>query len=406
MRVEIINTGTELLLGQVVNTHLAYLAERLFEMELRVERQVCVPDGEPIREALKEAFGRCEVVLMTGGLGPTSDDVSREITADLFGLEMELNEGALQRIEKRFARRGIEMKPENRWQAMAPVGSTVLQNDHGTAPGLYLSASEGRPHVFLLPGPPRELTPMFEDQVAPMLKEIVGVQEERVCRNYRLFGVGESNVAAALEETLDAMEALEHGYCARSGEVDLRCIAAAEVLVKIDALVGELYPEELVSTDDASLPEVVVRLLKARGETFACAESCTGGTIANLVTNVSGASEVFIEGAVTYANEAKTRMLDVSAELIAEHGAVSEPVARAMAEGCLARSGASHVVTTTGIAGPTGGTKEKPVGTVFLGLASVGGETEVAHLCHPNDRLSFKGYVGLFALDLVRRRIR
>ncbi len=288
---------------------------------------------------------------------------------------------------------------------MAPAGSAVIQNDHGTAPGLYLPAVEGRPHVFLLPGPPRELRPMFEDQVAPMLREIAGVREERVCRNYRLFGVGESNVAAALEATIEAMEGLEHGYCARPGEVDLRCIATAEVLRRVDALVSAHYATELVSTDDATMAEVVVRLLKERGETLACAESCTGGSIANLITNVPGASEVFLEGVVTYANEAKTRLLGVPAEMIREYGAVSEPVAQAMADGCLARSGASHVVTTTGIAGPTGGTKEKPVGTVFLGLASVGRETEVVGICHPSDRESFKGYVGLYALDLVRRRL-
>lgn len=406
MRVEIINTGTELMLGQVVNTHLAYLGERLFELELRVNRQVCVPDGEPIRGALAEAFSRNEIVLVTGGLGPTSDDVTREITAEFCGLELELNDEALRRIEKRLSRVGVPMKKENRRQAMAPAGATVLQNEHGTAPGLYLPAAIGRPHVFLLPGPPRELHPMFEKQVMPMLKDIVGLTEERICRNYRIFGVGESNVAAVLEEKLKAIAEMEHGYCVKAGEVILRCIAPENALSEVDALVDGHFRAELVSTDDTTLEEVVVELLAARKETLAVAESCTGGQIAHLVTNVPGASEVFMEGLTTYANAAKIRLLGVDEAMLKQHGAVSREVAAAMAAGCRNRAGVTHALSTTGIAGPTGGTREKPVGTVFIGMSSEGREVEVQEVHYPSDRMTFKEIVARKALDALRRRLK
>ncbi len=405
MRVEVINTGTELLLGQVINTHLGYLGERLFELDLRIEHQVCVPDGDPIRGALQEAFGRCEIILMTGGLGPTSDDVSREITAELYELELEMDPQLLSELEKFFARRGAKMSDENRRQAMVPKGARVLPNPRGTAPGLYVPAARGRPHVFLLPGPPRELEPMFEAQVVPFLKDIAGIQEEKQCRNYKIFGVGESRVAAELESRLDAIEGLEHGYCARSGEVDLRCIASARVLEEIDTLVRKTFGAHLVSSDDAALEEVVVRMLVDRRETLATAESCTGGQIANLLTDVPGASEVFVEGFVTYANQAKIDLLGVGAELLEAHGAVSAPVAAAMAEGCLERAGTDHAIAVTGIAGPGGGTEEKPVGTVFLAMKSREEPVYVKKIFYPTDRATFKRMIARRALDFLRRRL-
>jgi nicotinamide-nucleotide amidase len=406
MRVEVINTGTELLLGQVVNTHLAYFGEQLFELELRVERQVCVPDGDAIEAALEEASGRAEVVIITGGLGPTSDDLTREITAGLFGAELSLDEKVLEHIEERFRRRaGRVMPPENRRQAMVPRGAEVLWNPHGTAPGLYFAAADSWPHVFLLPGPPRELRPMFDEKVVPLLRDISGIKTERQCRNFRIVGVGESDLAEKLEPRLRAINDIELGYCTRYGEVDVRCIGEVGRLDLAEAAVREVYADELVSVTGAEMQEVVVRLLAEKGETLATAESCTGGKISHLITNVPGASEVFLAGLVTYANEAKTKFLGVTEELLAAKGAVSREVAAAMAEGCQEASGATHAISVTGIAGPGGGSKEKPVGTVFVGLKSAGEPVFVRKLCYETDRATFKSVVARTAMDILRRRL-
>ena len=406
MRVEVINTGTELLLGQVVNTHLAYFGERLFELELRVERQTCVPDGDAIEAVLREAAERAEVIIVTGGLGPTSDDLTREITAGYFGAELDLDEEVLNHIEERFRRRaGRVMPPENRRQAMVPRGAKVLWNPLGTAPGLYFEAANGRPHVFLLPGPPRELRPMFDEKVEPLLREITGVREERQCRNFRIVGVGESDLAENLEPRLIEIGGMELGYCTRYGEVDVRCIGERTRLDKAEAAVREVYGDELVSVGGEEMQEVIVRLLGERKETLATAESCTGGKISNLITNVPGASAVFLAGLVTYANEAKMKVLGVDEGLLETHGAVSREVAAAMAEGCLGRSGADHAISVTGIAGPGGGSEEKPVGTVFVGLKSAGEPVFVRKLFYQTDRATFKRVVARTALDILRRRL-
>ena len=233
MRVEVINTGTELMLGQVVNTHLGYFGEQLLELGLRISRQVCVPDGDPIREVLVESIPRCDVILVTGGLGPTSDDVTREITAELLGMDLELDEEAMGAIEERFARMGKVPNENNRRQAMVPVGARILRNDWGTAPGLHFprDVESGRPAIFLLPGPPRELQPMFEEQVLPVVKEMMassgaGVPDQR---SYYFYGIGESDMAAKLDPLLGDVEGLELGYCIKNGGVIVRGIGAGEV---------------------------------------------------------------------------------------------------------------------------------------------------------------------------------
>lgn len=409
MRIEVINTGTELMLGQVVNTHLGYFGERLLELGLRISRQVCVPDGDPIREVLVESIPRCEAILVTGGLGPTSDDITREITAELFGMGMELDDEAMAAIEVRFAKMGKVPHANNRRQAMVPDGAEILHNGWGTAPGLHFpsDAAAGRPAIFLLPGPPRELQPMFEEQVLPVLKammESVGtaVPEQR---SYYFYGVGESDMAAKLDPELDTAEGLELGYCIKNGGVIVRGIGGREALAAMDPVVRAAFPSNLVSDDGSTMEEVVVRMLESRGEWLSTAESCTGGFIAHKVTMVSGSSAVFGRGFVTYANEAKMEVLGVAEDLLAAHGAVSEPVARAMADGCLRISGADHAVAVTGIAGPTGGTAEKPVGTLFIGQASRGRKTLVAQRLFQTDRETFKVRAAQAALDLVRRRL-
>ncbi len=408
MRVEVVNTGTELLLGAVVNSHLAFFGERLFTVGLRVDRQVTVPDGGAIRNALVEAFDRgVEVVLVTGGLGPTTDDLTREITAELLGLRLVRDDEVLRGIQDRCARRGYEFQERMGRQAMVPEGAVVLPNANGTAPGLYVPPVETpswcSPHVFLLPGPPRELKPMFEAAVLPRLADLNAGAVVKVCRTYRCVGIGESNVEARLGQRLGAVVGLELGYCARPNEVDLRLIGEVGVVDSVDAEVRAELGEFLVTLNAEGLDAVVVERLIERKLTVATAESCTGGALASRLTDVPGASAVFLRGWVTYSNESKAEELGVPAELIAKHGAVSEPVAGAMAVGACERAGTDFALATTGIAGPGGGTDDKPVGTVFIALARRDGEVEVWREAFPTDRATFKTLVTQSALDRLRR---
>lgn len=406
MRVEAINTGTEILLGNVINTHLAYFGQELFPLGLRIGWQTCVPDGPAIREALVEAFGRAEIVLVTGGLGPTSDDLTRDIAAELLGRSLELDAGALAALEEYFARIGRPTNDRIRRQALVPEGATVLLNAHGTAPGLYLPATERTPHLFLLPGPPRELRPMFADQVRPIIERLLPADQERpACRIYRTVGMGESAVEALVGPGLEAIAGLELGYCARMGEVDVRCIGLAPALAAAEAVIRPALGDHILPQADDSLEIAVVRALTASGRTLALAESCTGGLLASMVTDVPGASAVFRAGFVTYAAEAKTAVLGVDAGLIARCDAVSEPVAAAMAAGARRAAGTDYALATTGFAGPTGGAEGRPVGTVFLALAGPEGEPAVEQRLFRVDRGAFKSLAANAALDLLRRHL-
>lgn len=408
VRIEVINTGTELLLGNTLNTHGAWFGRELFQMGLRISRQTTVPDGEAIRESLQEAIGRADAVIVTGGLGPTSDDITREITAEVLGLELITDEAALRSLEGFFTSRGRKMVDANLKQALCPVGADILPNANGTAPGIYVPPRiNGRANcaVFLLPGPPRELYPMFHDEVAPRLRALAGVEAIHEALVLKFTGIGESDFHHGVDERLAAVPGLEYGYCAHIGEVDLRLIGDAGALAEGRRITLEPFGQFLISDDGASMEKTIVRMFKQRGMKLATAESCTGGLIANRITNVPGSSEVFTHGFVTYANEAKTSMLGVPAEDIADHGAVSETVARRMAEGALAASGACIAVSVTGIAGPGGGIVEKPVGTAWIGLAVKGGETEAFKIFHPRNRKDFKLAASQSALDAVRRRL-
>ena len=404
MHVEVINTGTELLLGHVLNTHLRFLAEALFPLGLRIGRQVTVPDGLVIREALVEAAARAEILLVTGGLGPTTDDITRDVVADWLGLRLVHDEEIMRAITERFARRGLALSARIGLQALRPPEATVLPNEHGTAPGLYLPPTARSPHLFLLPGPPRELHPMFTASVLPILQKVLPPRPELAMLNYRTAGLGESAVEELVGAPLLAL-GLEVGYCARPGEVDLRLIGSAEALARAEKIVAAQLGAQLVSRDQSSLEKVIVDRLSARGETLATAESCTGGLLAHRVTNVPGASAVFLEGFVTYANEAKTRALGVDAALLRAHGAVSREVAAAMAEGARTAAGVDHALATTGIAGPGGGSDAKPLGTVFIALATKLGPTTVEQHRFPTDRETFKDLTAQTALDLLRRRL-
>ncbi len=408
MQAEVINTGSELLLGLVVNTHLAYLAGELAPCGLTINCQVCVPDGPPIHEALGRALDRADVVLATGGLGPTTDDLTREAAAELLGLALIPDESILQGIRDRFARRGLAMAERVARQAMVPSGAEVLPNPNGTAPGLYfppatLGDRRAR-HLFLLPGPPRELRPMVQDYVLPRLRRILPAGAPREQRIYRLTGIGESQVEERIGQKIEARGDIEVGYCARPAEVDFRLIGPAHLLDEVEPTIrAEIGP--WIYSNGGTLEQAVVALLQSQGLRLAVAESCTGGALADRLTDVAGASEVFFGGYVTYANEAKEQALGVPASLLQEHGAVSHAVAAAMAEGARRKSGASCALATTGIAGPGGGTESKPVGTVFLALASADGPTVVRHCFFPLDRVTFKHMATSAALDLLRRKI-
>jgi len=408
VRIEILNTGTELLLGTTLNTHGAWIGQELLPLGLRVARQTTVPDGEAIAEAAGESMARSEVLIVTGGLGPTSDDITCEAVAGVIGAKLVEDQGALRSMEDFFAKLGRPMAASNRKQAMVPAGAEVLPNPNGTAPGVYVPAGINRARncaLFLLPGPPRELHPMFHDEVVPRLRALARVDESREMTVLSFTGIGESEFHQGIDEELAAVPGLEVGYCARPGEVELRLIGDEQARSAGRKIAGEAFGKQMFSDDGTSLEGVVVRRMRELGWKLAVAESCTGGLIASRVTDVQGASEVLTHGFVTYANEAKVDLLGVPEELLAEHGAVSEPVARAMAEGAMDAAGADVAVAVTGIAGPGGGSEEKPVGTVFLAVTQRGGKTLVVRRCYPRGRLAFKQVTSQAALEMVRRCI-
>jgi nicotinamide-nucleotide amidase len=405
MRIEILNTGTELLLGSTRNTHGTWMGQQLVKLGLRVQRQTTVPDGVAIEEALAESTKRSDVVLVTGGLGPTSDDITREATAKVLGVEMIEDEAALRSLVEFFEKRKKPMVDANLKQAQNLVGADILPNHNGTAPGIYAPPRlGGEPScaIFLLPGPPRELYPMFHEEVVPRLRALAGVEMIDSVQELKFVGIGESDFQDRLDARLAEVEGLEVGYCARLGELDLRLIGSDEAIADGRKLAEGMFAEFLVSDDGASLEEVVVRSLAAAGKKLATAESCTGGLIANRITDVSGASAVFTHGFVTYSNEAKAQMIGVSKETLDTYGAVSEEVAGEMAAGARRVSGADIAVSVTGIAGPSGGTDEKPVGTVCFGVATIDGVRTYREI-HPRNRQDFKLQTSQRALDLVRR---
>jgi nicotinamide-nucleotide amidase len=409
MRVILINTGTELLLGDVQDAHLAFIAREIFSLGLRIEERRTVPDSEAIGCTLGELFPRCEILFVTGGLGPTSDDITREAIAELLQLQLHQDSHLLASLQHRLKARGIRWTAGIARQADVPAGAQVLPNENGSAPGLYLKANINprtpSPHVFVLPGPPRELQPMFRTFVMPILHSIVpasGLLERRL---YRIAGVGESVVEEAIGEKVMAIPGIELGYCARPGDVEVRIIGKPKPIEQADAIIKSTLGLSIFSASDESLEEVIVKLLANRNQTLATAESCTGGLIADRITNVPGASNVFIAGYICYANRAKSDMLDIDPKLIEEHGAVSEPIARVLAEHARVCAESDYALATTGIAGPTGGSPEKPVGTVYVALASAGSETIIRKFFFPTDRESFKQLATQSALDLLRRKL-
>ena len=408
MRIALVTTGTELLLGDVRDSHLSFIGGQLLALGLRISEQRTLPDGDPIRDALTELFLRNDIIFVTGGLGPTTDDITREIISELLGLELQEDGTVLTTIRERLTKRRIPFTSRVARQAQVPRGAIVLPNEYGTAPGFYLrrniSPKISSPDVFVLPGPPRELQPMFRSFILPLLRSIVPAPTFHR-RLYRIVNMGESMVEKAIGEKVLALPEIELGYCARPGEVDLRVIGTEQSVREADAIINSVLAASIFSTSDESLEQVLVNRLTEYKKTLAIAESCTGGSVANRITNVPGASNVFLAGYIVYSNDAKIDVLGVDPKLIEQNGAVSEPVARAMAEGARKRSRADFSLATTGIAGPTGGSAEKPVGTVFVGLASPGRETVVERLFYPNDRETFKYQTTQAAFDMLRKAL-
>ena len=408
MRAALLNTGTELLLGDVQDAHLAFIAHEILPLGLRIEERRTVGDTEAIRHTLAELFPGYEILFVTGGLGPTGDDITREMVADLLGLELRQSSELLASLQQRLRVRGIKWTSGIARQAEVPAGADVLPNQNGSAPGLYLRENINpqirSPHLFVLPGPPRELQPMFRTFVMPILRSIVPASALIERRLYRIADKGESQVEEAIADGVLAIPGIELGYCARPAEVDVRIVGKAKAIEQADAIIRSTLGPSIFSASDETLEEVVVKLLAQRNQTLAVAESCTGGLLANRMTNVPGASDVFLAGYICYANKVKIGMLNVDEQLIEKHGAVSEQVARALAEHARACAGSDYALATTGVAGPSGGSPEKPVGTVYIALAG-SDETIVKKLFFPTDRETFKQIATQAALEFLRRKI-
>jgi nicotinamide-nucleotide amidase len=417
LRVELLNIGTEIMMGFIVNRHAAWLGRQLNQMGAELVRQVAVADRPAdIRDAILEALSRCEVLITTGGLGPTSDDLTRDLIAKTLNLPLHEDVDALKNIEERFRRRNLVMPLSARGQALVPEGVTIFQNAHGTAPGFAIPVTmEGAVcrWILVLPGPPRELHPMFENQAKPLLHEkMADCLSPIACRVLHLAGRRESDVADKFESDLSGLEGLEIGYCARPGDLDLRLIVRGEstqervdLMNRAEARARKLFSTDIYGMDGESLESVVIHRLLEKKIHLATAESCTGGCLSNRLTAIPGCSEIYRGGWITYSNEMKSLQLGVDPHLIEVHGAVSEPVAKAMAEGALSRGNAGIAVSITGIAGPGGGSPEKPVGTVFIGLASKAGPTVVNRFHHAYERETFKFMASHSALNMIRMEL-
>ena len=408
---EVLCVGTELLLGDIVNTNAAFLSQKLAELGICVYRHVAVGDNpERLKRALSDALESADLVITSGGLGPTYDDLTKETVAEYFGREMYLDEHSLERIEAYFKRTGRVMTDNNRKQAMMPKDAVIFDNDYGTAPSLAIS--NGEKCVIMLPGPPNELMPIFNERVMPYLMS--RRSSVIVSRNIHIFGKGES----AIEEILgDVMKSSTNPtvapYC-KEGEVRLRVTASAEdndaALALCDAMVERICEGEvgdyIYGIDVDSLERAAVEKLRDRGLTVAFAESCTGGLISKRITDISGASEVFVGSCVTYANEAKMKLLGVSEDTLLRFGAVSEQTAREMARGVRALLGTDIGVSVTGIAGPGGGSAEKPVGTVFLGISTTQGDSVRAlSLSSMKSREYIRAVSASNAFDMILKEI-
>ena len=410
---EIICTGEELLLGDIVNTNAAFLSAELTELGVSVyHHSVVGDDSQRLGECVSEGLLRSDIVIISGGLGPTKDDLTKETVASLFGRKMELHAPSLADIKAYFERTGRVMSKNNEKQAMMPEGAIVFPNHFGTAPALALENERGQ-SVMMLPGPPSELVPLFSEQITPYLKS--KSELAIVSKNLHIFGIGESALAEKLDYLLvDTAKITAATYC-KEGEVRIRITARAATDSEAHALCDE-YAQRIMQTevgalvygiDVGTIENALVRELHEKKLTLSAAESCTGGLIAKRVTDISGCSDVFLGGCVTYTNDVKQRLLGVSASTLELYGAVSEQTAREMARGVRLATGSDIGISTTGIAGPTGGTLDTPVGTVFIGISTADGEDcRRLSLSSMRSREYIRQASATNAFDMVLKRVR
>jgi len=410
---EIIAIGSELLTPFRQDTNSLYLTEKLNDLGVEVVFKTIVGDSRTnLTQAATLAVSRADIVIFMGGLGPTEDDLTRESVADALGLELRRDPEIVAALERRFAERGWKMAANNNKQGDVIAGATVLPNANGTAPGQWISGKfEGKEKiVILLPGPPHELKALFDEQCMSRLQAKLPPQFI-ASRVLRIALMGESQCDARVAPIYKRYADVDTTILAAAGEIQLhlktRAASLAQAQERVDALVQEIEDELddfVVSDNGDSLEQIVSYYLQMRNVTLAVAESCTGGLLAERLTSVSGSSRYFLGGAVVYSNELKTAFADVPDELIQQHGAVSREVAVALAEGIRKRCGASLGAGVTGVAGPSGGSPEKPVGLVFHALASSSG-TEVIERKFPGDRKRIRWFASTQALDMIRRKL-
>lgn len=406
MTVELICVGTELLLGNIVNTNAAYLAEKCASLGLSCYYQSVVGDNEErLTGLLTEAVKRSDVVILAGGLGPTEDDLTKEIAAKVCGKTLYRDEHSVKRITKYFSKKGMEITDNNWKQAMVPEESIVLDNHNGTAPGVIIETADCK--VILLPGPPNELMPMFEDKVAPYLEKITpGVI---LSQTVKMCGVSESKVETILMDLIDGQSNPTLATYAKTGEVHIRITARAagkkEAKKMIKPVMNEIksrFQREIYTTEEnVTLEKSLVELLQSHELTMTCAESCTGGMLSSRIVNVSGASDVYKYGFITYANKAKRSLLNVKKSTLHKHGAVSSQTAEQMVKGAALAAKADVAIALTGIAGPNGGTEDKPVGLVWISCY-VKGKITVKEFHFQGNRAKIRESATTAALMLTR----
>lgn len=406
MRAEIIAIGTELLLGDIVNSNAQFLGQELAALGIEMYYQQVVGDNEErILHAFEEAYSRCDIIITTGGLGPTDDDLTKEMAAKYFNKKLLEDKESLGNLQEYFKFRKKKMTSNNLKQALIPEGAIAIKNNNGTAPGVIIE--EKNKVMIILPGPPKEMKPMFEEAVRPYLRSKSDCVI--ISKMIKILGIGESAVAEMIKDLMASQSNPTIAPYVKEIGVILRVTAKAvneeEALKLIKPLEEEIknrLRENIYATEDISIEDVVAELLIKNKYTISTAESCTGGMIASTLINYPGISEVFIEGAVTYSNEAKHKRLGVKNETLEAYGAVSEETAREMALGIAKEANTDVSIVTTGIAGPGGGTEEKPVGLVYIGVCVEGKVIVEKHIFRGN-RYKVRNQATITALDLLRR---
>ncbi len=408
MKAEIIAVGTEILLGDIVNTNAQYLAKELALLGIDVYYQSSVGDNkERLLKAFKDGLDRSDIIITTGGLGPTNDDITKEVACEVLNQTLELHKSSLEKIEEFFNKLGIEMTENNKKQAYFPKNAIVLDNKNGTAPGAILRENEK--YIIILPGPPKEMKPMFENEAKPYINSITN--NTLISKTLKLFGIGESLLDTKISDIINEQDNPTVAPYISDMELRLRITAKSDseskahsiiepVVEKIKSRVGEFIYAE----DNVSIETVVSKMLVEKNLTISTAESCTGGLVSSTLINYPGISSVFMEGCVTYSNESKISRLGVNPITLKVHGAVSEEIAKEMAEGIAKNLGTNVAISTTGIAGPDGGSYDKPVGLVYIGIY-INGKTTVNKYIFNGNRQEIRFRATKNALNDLRLRL-